>query len=87
MNNDDFKKLNLGDRVILASCGMDSGTECKVIAAKYEGVGSPAFVLEPVDQNRNFICGNGAGTRQKIIRSSGAVKHVESVDDSGWVYL
>ena len=85
MTYDEFKKLKPGDHVLITSCGMDSGTECKISAAKYSDSIGPTYALEPIDPYRTFVCGNGAGTRRKIIRSCGAIRPIDPVVEDGWI--
>ena len=77
MTTDDFKSLKIGDRVMITNCGMDSGTKCVVADIRYDRFGYPALTLEPIERDKVFVCGNGALTRRKLIRSCGTIKRID----------
>lgn len=81
MTYNDFNNLKVGDRVLIVNCGMDSGIECKVVATKYNTVSGTKIALEPINPYTRFVCGNGRGTRRKVVRSYGVIQRVDTMDD------
>lgn len=81
MTYDEFKKLKVGDRVLITNCGLDSGTECIVSGVKHSDSTGPKIALEPVNPHSRFVCGQGRGTRRKVVRSCGAIQRVDTMED------